>query len=1001
MKPRSGLLACLLVVWAVALSARQPEIPGCGTHDGNAQEELFLHHESLRSRGVQRSNHLKSIAAAAAATSKDYGNIAVIEDTDGVIARRNAFNLDQKTITFTPSSAASARYTVKSSAASFDRDAALRGALLSGLGDDDTRQVPIPFPFPFFGSIYRSVFINSDGNLTFGSGDANITDRSLGRMVAGPPRIAPLFSDLDPSSASPGNGVRVLSEAARLVVTWVATPPWQSVGLGPEQTFQVRIYADGRIEFSYNGAGNGVSDAVVGIAPGAMKGTVSVVSLSSASPGDFSGAVVEGFSSADAVDIATAAQKFYATHEDAYDYLAIYNALGVAAGQSAVAYEVTARNHGTGYRDDVPDIGAEFGSPRRLQAVMNMGPLSQYPSSPTAHVDLRGPTADTPVTILGHEAGHLFLALASVHDPSDPASKPMLGRAGVHWAFTFNSEASLLEGNRIQDNGAGAAPRFTTIANVEGYSPLDQYLMGFRAPSEVPDTFVVLNSGQDASRPPQNGIGFNGDRLNVTADNIIAVAGRRTPDSTVAQRRFRFAFVLIVPAGATPTAAQLTQADAYRTAFEQAYSGFASNRAFADTSLKHAAQFSAAPALGVMQGGTASASIMLDSAASAPVTFLLEQGDGSTGSITIPASVTIPAGASSASFSLKGTRAGVVELSARPADSTYETAYARIQVLGSTASLKLAIVSGDNQPVTAGTPLPNPVVVQLTDINQLPYPGVRVAATVSTGSLDSAAVMTDESGMAAFRWTPGVTGPYEFRATIEGASAPPALAQALGRPVVLANGIGNAASFIPGITPGSLATIFGASMAAGVTAQASNLPLPFSVGGVEVLVNNAPAQVVYASDGQINFLVPADLSGSTADVMIVNPVSSSTSYKVNVLAASPGIFFDAQSGDGAVLISGTAQTTFDHPAGPRDTLEIYATGLGPTVAAGSLQKTVANPQVLIGGIPATVLFSGLSPQFPGLYQINASVPQGAGSGLQKLSITIGDAQSNEVKIRLQ
>jgi uncharacterized protein (TIGR03437 family) len=1001
MKPRSGLLACSVVVWAIGLSARQPEIPGCGTHDRNAKEELFLHYESLRSRGVQRSTHLKSIAAAAAATTKDYGNIAVIEDTDGVIARRNVFNVDQKTITFTPSSPGAARYGVKSGAASFDRDAALRGAPLSGLGDDDTRRVPIPFPFPFFGSTYRSVFINSDGNLTFGSGDANITDRSLGRMVAGPPRIAPLFSDLDPSSASAANGVTVLSEAARLVVTWVATPLWQSVGIGPEQTFQVRIYSDGRIEFSYNGAGSGVSDAVVGIAPGATTGTVSIVSLTSGNPDDFSGAVVERFSSADAVDIATTAQKFYATHEDAYDYLAIYNASGVAASPSAIAYEVTARNHRTGYGDEVLDIGAEFGSPRRLQAVMNMGPLSQYPSSPIAHVDGRGPTADTPVTILGHEAGHLFLAFTSVPGPGDPTSTPMLGRAGVHWAFTFNSEASLLEGNRIQDNGSGAAPRFMTVENVKGYSPLDQYLMGFRAPADVPDTFVVVDSGQSVSRSPQNGIGFNGDRLNVGVDDIIAVAGRRTPDYTVAQRRFRFAFVLIVPAGATPAAAQIAQVDAYRTAFEQAYASFASGRAFADTSLKHAAQFSAAPALGVVQGGTAAATITLDSAAGAPATFFLEQGDGSTGSITAPASVTIPAGSSRASFSLTGTRAGVVELSARPADTTYETGNARIQVLGSAAGLKLAVVSGDSQPVTAGSRLPNPVVVQATDINQLPYPGVRVTATVSTGSLDSGAVVTDENGMAAFRWTPGATGPYELRASIDGTSAPAVVAQALGRPVVLANGIGNAASFTPGITPGSLATIFGTSMAAGITAQASNFPLPYSVGGVEVLVNNAPAQVIYASDGQINFLVPADLSGSTADIMVVNPASSSISYKVNVLSVSPGIFFDGTSGNGAVLISGTTQTTFDHPAGPGDTLEIYSTGLGPTVAAGSLQTTIAVPQVLIGGLPATVLFSGLSPQFPGLYQINASVPQGVPSGVQKLSVAIGGAKSNEVKIRLQ
>ena len=42
--------------------------------------------------------------------------------------------------------------------------------------------------------------MNSDGNLTFTAADNASTDRSLGRMTAGPPRISPLFDDLDPAA---------------------------------------------------------------------------------------------------------------------------------------------------------------------------------------------------------------------------------------------------------------------------------------------------------------------------------------------------------------------------------------------------------------------------------------------------------------------------------------------------------------------------------------------------------------------------------------------------------------------------------------------------------------------------------------------------------------------------------------------------------------------------------------------------------------------------------
>ena len=46
--------------------------------------------------------------------------------------------------------------------------------------------------------------MNSDGNLTFTRGDIATEDRSLGRVLAGPPRAALFFADLDPSK---GGGV--------------------------------------------------------------------------------------------------------------------------------------------------------------------------------------------------------------------------------------------------------------------------------------------------------------------------------------------------------------------------------------------------------------------------------------------------------------------------------------------------------------------------------------------------------------------------------------------------------------------------------------------------------------------------------------------------------------------------------------------------------------------------------------------------------------------------
>jgi uncharacterized protein (TIGR03437 family) len=70
-------------------------------------------------------------------------------------------------------------------------------------------------------------------------------------------------------------------------------------------------------------------------------------------------------------------------------------------------------------------------------------------------------------------------------------------------------------------------------------------------------------------------------------------------------------------------------------------------------------------------------------------------------------------------------------------------------------------------------------------------------------------------------------------------------------------------------------------------------------------------------------------------------------------------------------------------------LIIYATGLGevnPSVPDGhnaldgKLHVPTTAPEVLIGGIKAKILGSALSPQFVGVYQINAKIPTGVPTG---------------------
>ena len=87
---------------------------------------------------------------------------------------------------------------------------------------------------------------------------------------------------------------------------------------------------------------------------------------------------------------------------------------------------------------------------------------------------------------------------------------------------------------------------------------------------------------------------------------------------------------------------------------------------------------------------------------------------------------------------------------------------------------------------------------------------------------------------------------------------------------------------------------------------------------------------------------------------------------------------------------------------------IFLTGLGavtPAVVDGSppnlLTDTQAPVTVYFGGVVAKPVYKGLSPQYPGLYQINVAVPSGVPVGNSiSLAIETPDAFHDQVDIAL-
>ena len=148
-------------------------------------------------------------------------------------------------------------------------DAGLATTLL-GKGDDARWRHALPFPFVFYGVEYATVWVSSNGLLTFGGGESGWYE-SIDESRA-LPFISPFATDLVTNgSAQPDEGVYYFDGGDRFTVIWRA----QEYGQANPVNAAASLFPDGSIRFDY-GAGNqlwgssasGPHRAVVGLGRG-------------------------------------------------------------------------------------------------------------------------------------------------------------------------------------------------------------------------------------------------------------------------------------------------------------------------------------------------------------------------------------------------------------------------------------------------------------------------------------------------------------------------------------------------------------------------------------------------------------------------------------------------------------------------------------------------------------------------------------------------------------
>jgi uncharacterized protein (TIGR03437 family) len=330
--------------------------------------------------------------------------------------------------------------------------------------------------------------------------------------------------------------------------------------------------------------------------------------------------------------------------------------------------------------------------------------------------------------------------------------------------------------------------------------------------------------------------------------------------------------------------------------------------------------------------------------------------------------------------------------------------------------------------------------VQLTDANGVPVTGAAVTFSVSpaggvtfqsvpgepacspNNSTSSTVCATDNYGIA---YVDVILGPNAGVPTVTGQAAGVAIAfdaYILAQPSINTGAVVNAASYQRTVAPGSYVSIFGSNMVEADLLSNANgdgapwLPLPMAIDGVNVSFDvpsagiSVPGNLIFVSPGQINVQVPWELQGQssaqvkvTMDEMYGYPVFGNV-VTVPLTACAPAFYVGGGTIAAEDAITG-AQILASNPAQPGEILSLYANGLGPVTnqpASGApapggpnLASTTTPLVVTIGGQQVTPSFSGLAPGYPGLYQLNVTVPAGL-TGNQNVAISIGGQTSPAV-----
>lgn len=264
-----------------------------------------------------------------------------------------------------------------------------------------------------------------------------------------------------------------------------------------------------------------------------------------------------------APDFYRVGRKFYETHPDVYDFLAVYS---VISSNFQSGNGITVKNGIRGNGSFFPDLNetAKYGS---------SGKLLHFVFIPTK-LGLDANTNIDLLDILAHEVSHHWLMFigdsAACKDNPNSSVKCTkttgfpVSEDGAHWSSNVDTAVHESGGVFKDPNSHGSSSYWqinangycsavsVTAGNGFRFNDLDLYLMGFISPNEAKPIHWYDNI--DASD-----LGQTCTQHTISAQDIINMEGLLQPPYPIAQRDFKIGFILLTAPGQSVTQQQISR----------------------------------------------------------------------------------------------------------------------------------------------------------------------------------------------------------------------------------------------------------------------------------------------------------------------------------------------------------------------------------------------------------------------------------------------------------